>query len=771
MVTSDLHETFDLSDFSLPPDTAKLQKIVRVLMEQVERGIDFQGNAYSLFQTAIALEDKVRERTRRLETALHDLERTNQQLSESKQQTETAQTRLMEAIESISEGFALFDRDDLLVLCNSRFIEFWSGGRNIREVVRPGVPFSEISRWTVENGIVACVDGDRQAWLCDRLYRHSNPTDPMVVRLTTGRWLQIHERLTQDGGIVGIYTDITEVKLDEQRRREQELAEKSVLLQSTLDHLMQGVSVFDKHCRLVVWNDRFLELLDLPEWLVRPGASYADYVRYRSARGDYPEDTEQAIALRTEQVRRALPMKSEQLLHNGTVVEVRCDPMPGGGFVTTYTDVTDRKLAARQLHEANEGLERRVRERTAELTTVNAKLRLEIFERAKIEEALRQAKADAEEANLSKTRFLAAASHDLLQPLNAARLFVTAMGERSLPEKEAGFVAQIDRALGCVEGLLGTLLDISKFDAGVVTAEKTEFVIGDLLHQLAEEYQPLAREEGLTLRVVPCSCVVRSDLSLLSRVLRNFLTNAIRYTPAGHIVLGCRRRGDVVRIETHDTGVGIPESAVGEIFEEFKQLHPDRGRGRSFGLGLAIVHRIARVLGHPIGVRSQLARGSTFWIDVPVGVLPRALPPRDAPRVIFDRLLSALVVVIDDQENILEGMRELLENWGCSSLIAVDGRSALLDLARGECRPDVVIADFHLEGGGTGVDAIEEIRTVWGGDIPGLIITADRSPRVAEVVRRHGFHLLRKPVKPAKLRALLSHVLPRRAQVGEGSRA
>jgi Signal transduction histidine kinase len=769
LVSSDLRQTFDLTDFSLPTDAAKLQKIVRVLMEQVERGIDFQGNAYSLFQTAIVLEDKVRERTRRLEKALRDLERTNLQLSESKQQTETVQTRLMEAIESVSEGFALFDRDDLLVLCNSRFIEFWSGGHNISEVLRPGVPFSDISRWTVENGIVANVDDDPETWLCDRLYRHSNPTDPMVVRLSTGRWLQIHERPTQDGGIVGIYTDITEVKLDEQRRREQELAEKSVLLQSTLDHLMQGVSVFDKHYRLVAWNDRFLELLDLPEWLVRRGASYADYVRYRTARGDYPEDTEQSIALRTEQIRHGLPMKTEQLLHNGIVVEVRCDPMPGGGFVTTYTDVTERKLAARQLREANESLERRVRERTAELTTVNAKLRLEIFERAKIEEALRQAKADAEEANLSKTRFLAAASHDLLQPLNAARLFVTALGERSLPEKEAGFVAQIDRALGCVEGLLGTLLDISKLDAGVVIAEKTEFVIGDLLHQLAEEYEPLAREEGLKLRVVPCSRVVRSDLSLLSRVLRNFLANAIRYTPAGHIVLGCRRRGDTVRIEALDTGVGIPEAAVGEIFEEFKQLHPDHARGRSFGLGLAIVHRIARVLDHPIGVRSQVDRGSTFWIDVPVGVLPQALPPREAPRVPVDTLASALVVVIDDQESILAGMHELLDGWGCASLVAVDGRSALLDLARGAWRPDVIIADYHLGGGGTGVDAVREIRRMYGAGIPGLIITADRSPRVAEIVRRHGFHLLRKPVKPAKLRALLSHVLQRtRSAAGEG---
>ncbi len=217
-----------MPDISLPRDAVKLQKIVKVLMEQVERGIDSQGNAYSLFQTAIVLEDKVRERTKRLENALRELEHINHELSAAKLQTETAQTRLMEAIESISEGFALFDRDDALVLCNSRFIEFWSDGHDIRKVVTPGVSFRDLSRWTVEKGIVASAEDDPEAWLQDRLYRHSNPTDPTIVRLASGRWLQIRERLTQDGGIVGIYTDITEVKLDEQRRREQELAEKSI---------------------------------------------------------------------------------------------------------------------------------------------------------------------------------------------------------------------------------------------------------------------------------------------------------------------------------------------------------------------------------------------------------------------------------------------------------------------------------------------------------------------------------------------------------------
>ena len=742
-------------------DSMKLQKIVKVLMDQVERGIDFQGNAYSLFQTAIVLEDKIRERTRRLETALRELEKSNRELSIAKEQTETAQTRLMEAVESISEGFVHFDADDRLVLCNTKFLELWSDGKHdIGKVLRPGVSFREISRWTVETGLIVD-DGDPDEWLRGRLYRHSNPSDPHVVHLARGRWLQIRERQTRDGGTVGIYTDITAIKMDEEQRREQELAEKSILLQSTLDNLAQGVSVFDKQFRLVAWNDRFVELLELPDWLVRRGASFQDYLRYRSARGDFGDNGETAIAIRMQQIREREPSEREQILPNGTVLEMRRDPMPGGGFVTTYTDITDRQIAAVQLREAKASLERRVAERTAELTALNVKLRQEIYERAEIEEALRLAKGEAEKANMSKTRFLAAASHDLLQPLNAARLFVSALSERPLREKEREFTSHIDRALGSVESLLGTLLDISKLDAGAVSAEKADFVIGDLISALADEYAPIAKEASLDLVVVPSSRVVRSDPALLSRVLRNFLSNAIRYTPSGRVLLGCRRRGRRVRIEVWDTGQGIPDCCTEEIFEEFRQLnHRDRPHSKSFGLGLAIVKRISRVLGHPIGVRSKLGKGSVFFVDVPIGALPRALPKSGACHAVpKDTLSSAIAVMIDDQESILDGMRELFVGWGCTAITAVDGRTAVLELARRERRPDIVIADYHLEDGFTGVGAVDEVRAVFGSTIPGLIITADRSPEVLDVVRRRGLHLLKKPVKPAKLRALVSHLL------------
>lgn len=735
----------------------KGQKIIKVLMEQVERGIDFQGSAYSLFHTAVVLEDRVRERTCTLEQALRELEKSNRALSRAKEQTEAVRTRLTEAIESISEGFVHFDVNDRLVLCNSKFVEFWPG---IDVVAQPGVSFAELSRWTVETGLVADMTEPAESWLSARLRRHRQPVEPLVVHLATGRWLQIRERRTREGGIVGIYTDISEIKLSEQRRREQELAEKSVLLQSTLDNLSQGVSVFDKTLRLVAWNDRFVELLDLPEWLVQPQASFEAMLHYRARRGDYGRHWAPPVAARMDMARQGRPLQAVQTLANGLILEVRRDPMPGGGFVTTYTDVTARERAAEQLREAKETLERRVVERTAELTSLNAQLRQEILERTKTQEALRLAKAEAEQANLSKTQFLAAASHDLLQPLNAARLFTAALSERPLHEKEGEYAARIDGALRSVEALLGILLDISKFDAGAIRAKRINFVIGDLLRALAQEYAPIAREAGLDLHVVPSSAIIETDPALLGRILRNFVSNAIRYTPSGRILLGCRRYGAMLRIEAWDTGLGIPQDRIVEIFQEFRQLNGRRGGDGGFGLGLSIVQRIAKMLGHRIDVRSRLDHGSVFAVEVPLG---RGRISTERPEtdelMTTDNLANALVVVVENEETICDGMRELLEGWGCQAITAPTAeaaREALTELGRS---PDILIADFRLDDGITGVSAVEDLRSTFGSSFPSMIITADRSAHVVKLARRCGMHLLHKPIKPAKLRALMSHLL------------
>ncbi len=422
----------------------------------------------------------------------------------------------MEAVESISEGFVQFDREDGLVLCNTKFLEFLPG---IEQVVRPACSSRNCRAGPYDHGLIIDVDGDADEWLQRRLYRHRNPSTPIVARLSSGRWLQIRERQTRDGGTVGIYADITEIKLGEQRRREQELAEKSVLLQSTLDNLTQGVSVFDRHVQ-AGGVERPVRRSPRPARLAGPAGSVASTTICSSEPSAATTGATDVAHCRRPREAAAADesMKLEQSMVNGTVLEVRRDPMPGGGFVSTYTDITERKQAAQQLQEAKQSLERRVAERTAELTELNRKLRQEIFERSAIEEALRLAKAEAEDANLSKTRFLAAASHDLLQPLNAARLFVTALTERPLGGKEREFASRIDGALGSVEALLGTLLDISKLDAGAVAPERTDFRIDDLLTALAQEYAPIAKEAGLILRVRPCSAVVYSDPTLLARV-------------------------------------------------------------------------------------------------------------------------------------------------------------------------------------------------------------------------------------------------------------
>jgi signal transduction histidine kinase len=739
-------------------ETGKLQKIISVLMDQVERGIDYQGHAYTLFQTAIVLEDKVRERTQTLETALQELEETNRELSIAKAQTESAQTRLMEAVESISEGFVHFDRDDRLVLCNTKFLELWPG---IAEVANPGVSFKTLARWALDSGLVVDPGGHFSKWLRNRRHRRRMPSTSFVIALTTGQWLQIRERSTEDGGTVGIYSDISEIKLSEARRREQELAEKSILLQATLDNLAQGVSVFDKNLGLVAWNDRFVDLLDLPNGLVRPGVSFVEYLRYRAKRGDFGDDGASAVTARLYAARRQLPYQTEHVLANGSVLEINRQPMPQGGFVTTYTDITDRKEAADQLREAKELLERRVQERTAKLSDLNAQLRQEIIERTRVEEELRIAKAQAEEANISKTRFLAAASHDLLQPLNAARLFVTALSERKLAEKESHCVQQIDGALKSVEGLLGALLDISRLDAGGIPVKHVHFRIEDLLNVLRHEYEPMANEAGLDLRILPSQAVVCSDPSLLGRILRNLLSNAIRYTPAGRVLLGCRRRASSLRIEVSDTGVGIPDTQLQVVFEEFRQLSaPSHFREKNFGLGLAIVQRIARMLDHSIDLRSQLGRGSVFAIEIPISLQTPSVEPRESGDLGFDDALAgSIVAVVENEETVLLGMRELLEGWGCEVITATCGRTACHQISKTGRVPDLVIADFHIGSEANGVEVVDEIREAHNCATPALIITADRSAEVLKLVQGRGFHLLQKPIKPAKLRALMSHLL------------
>jgi two-component system, sensor histidine kinase len=423
-------------------------------------------------------------------------------------------------------------------------------------------------------------------------------------------------------------------------------------------------------------------------------------------------------------------------------------------FVGMFSDITDRWKAAEQLRQAKEQLELRVEERTRELQAINSQLGV--------------AKHQAEQANLSKTRFLAAASHDLLQPLNAARLFGSLLASRRLAPANRELVRNSLTALDTIDEILTALLDISKLDAGALPVTMADFAVADLFAGLAEQCGLLAERKGLRLTFAASSLWVRSDPRLLARILHNYVANAIRYTPTGgRALVGCRRRAGRVLLGVWDTGPGVPEDKLDEIFEEFRRL--DGGteqREKGIGLGLAIVQRMASLLDHPIVVRSTVGAGSLFGVELPraaarpaaVGVRPAAPQSRTA----LSPLRGAEVVLIDDDSASLAGMQGLIGQWGCRTVAGVSGAAVLSQLAGRRQAPDLIVADYHLQQGHVGLSAITDLRTAFQADIPAVVVSADYREETRLLVQRAGCHFLAKPIQPAKLGSLMAQLLRRR---------
>ncbi|KKO16922.1 MULTISPECIES: PAS domain-containing hybrid sensor histidine kinase/response regulator [Pseudomonas] len=426
------------------------------------------------------------------------------------------------------------------------------------------------------------------------------------------------------------------------------------------------------------------------------------------------------------------------------------------GFVA---DITERKLAQQRLQQMNDELEQRVAARTDELLEANRNLQQQIAERKQIARALRDARDAAETANRSKDKYLAAASHDLLQPLNAARLLISTLRERPLPEAEKVLVERTHQALEGAEDLLTDLLDISRLDQAAVKPDVALYRLDELFGPLVSEFRTVADAAGLKLRARIGDYAISTDLRLMTRILRNFLSNACRYTDEGRILLGARRRGDHLRLEVWDTGRGIAADRLQAIFLEFNQLDVGRAADRKgVGLGLAIVERIAKILGYRVGVRSWPGRGSMFSIDVPIGEampLPihQAAPQPGAGNPLPGRRL----LVLDNEVSILESMGALLGQWGCEVVTATDQVGALLAL-QGRA-PELILADFHLDHGVVGCEVVRHLREHFGAAIPAVIITADRSDQCRRSLNKLGAPLLNKPVKPGKLRAVLSQLL------------
>ncbi|WJR79059.1 hybrid sensor histidine kinase/response regulator [Bradyrhizobium sp. NP1] len=513
------------------------------------------------------------------------------------------------------------------------------------------------------------------------------------------------------------------------------------ILQTALNHVRQGIVVFDADLQLICSNRQFGELLGLPPQLVQLGMPLQEILEFMAVRNADPGDGEAVLERRLAAYTTEGEPYLERLPDRHLVIEVRANRMPGGSLVITFSDVTPSFEAAEALERANATLEKRVRDRTEELTRLNTELAL--------------AKSAAEDANISKTRFLAAASHDILQPLNAARLYVTSLVERQKGGEDSRLVENIDDSLEAIEEILGALLDISRLDAGAMTPSISSFKIGDLMRSLEIEFAPIARAKGLALTFVPCSLPVKSDRSLLRRLLQNFISNAIKYTPQGRVLVGCRRRGQSLQIGVYDTGVGIPILKRGEIFKEFHRLEQGARIARGLGLGLSIVERLARVLNHGIAIDANSGGGSVFSVTVPTAkgvnhtaAVTSATPLARAP------MSGALIVCIENDAAILDGMRTLLTAWDAEVIAVSEPEAAMEAIEAAGGRVTGLLVDYHLDRG-NGVAAIREIRRRFGETIPAILITADRSPHVRLAARDEKIAVLNKPVKPASLRALI----------------
>ena len=531
------------------------------------------------------------------------------------------------------------------------------------------------------------------------------------------------------------------------------------LTETTLENIAQGVSVVDSSQRLIGWNSRYVELMDYPDGMVHVGESVAELIRYNAEQGRFGDvNPDEAVAKRLKYMRDGSSYKSQSTFLDGKVIEIRGQPMSDGGFVTTYTDITEFKSAENALVEAKELLEQRVADRTAEVEAAML--------------ALRGAKAEAEEANISKTRFLAAAAHDLLQPLNAAKLFAALLNEHrdEMTPEQSKLVARVESGLLGVEDLLSALLDISRLDTAAPEPNREDFHIADTFKALEAQFSQTFKEQGLELRFAHTDMCVHSDTALLRRILQNFVSNARRYTREGGVLVGCRRRNGEVAIQVVDTGVGIAERDQKAVFEEFHRLSDGaESVKRGLGLGLAIVDRIARLLGHEVSLSSELGKGSCFEVVVPraTGVSQATPEPAVAEHRATTSIDGQLIVCIDNEKDILDGMHGLLTKWGAKPVTATSSKEAshLMERQRVEQGrvPALLLVDYHLDNSVTGLDVIAALRDAAGMPVPAVILTADHSVEVSELVREAGHALLHKPIKPAALRALINRVLVRLA--------
>ena len=718
---------------SLERQNEKLLVIASDLMGRVEQDTNRAGDAFAEFERAVILEKEVRDRTVDLEHALDLLNQSNARLAEASREAESARAHLTNAIETIREGFALFDDEDRLVLANRRYAMPLA---DIHKSVKPGLLFGDYVDLVAGSRFLKRADAESpQDWAAKRMARHREQHFMFNVHLLGDRWMQVSEHRTPDGGTAVLQTDVTEMMRLEREERGKLLDDQAQMICVTLDQINQGVCIFDPGGRLMGWNSRLVDMITVPPQLLRLGVGCGTLLDRVSMEFTPTENGLEKATVRSW-VRRSTPrhpLSFEIRNSAGTVSSVFARDMPNGGFVICFTDVTSEREAARTLEEANELLERRVFDRTLEL-----------------EDAV----AEAERANASKTRFVAAASNDLLQPLSAAKLYLAAISEGDGRTHDRDAAGKALGALQSVEGIIEALLDISKLEQNDnLTVEKLS--LHALLSGLRDEFAPIAALKGLRFRVVPSDITVASDPGYLRRILQNLIANAMRYTDEGTVLVGARRQGPSVQLEVWDTGRGIPAEDQDRIFREFERLDAATTAAEGLGLGLAIADRACARLGHPLSMRSELGQGSTFMVRV-----PRAdSAPKGRLDLSSGRLSPSLgkslppgmvVLLVENDPELRLATTLLLEAWGLAVLDACNGQQAEQLLDELQFTPDAMLIDQHLGAPPDGLRLVRKLKQIHG-DVPCRIVTADRSQDFSTEAMINGEIVLGKPIDARQL--------------------
>lgn len=514
-------------------------------------------------------------------------------------------------------------------------------------------------------------------------------------------------------------------------------------IKSAIENASEGISIIDGELNLVAWNRRYVELFQYPPELLEVGMPIEKLIRYNVEQGlTGPGDPEQQVRKRLEYLKQGSPHNSERERSNGQVIGIQGNPLPGGGFVMMFTDITAYRKAELVLKEANLDLESRVQERTVKLEEANRQL---------LEE---QGKAHL--ANLKKSQYLKAISHDLMQPLEAARLFTSALANQNeLNDVQKRQVTNINDSLKVANDLLTSLGEIARIEGGNIRPHIEPFSLQALFEELAQDFSVLTESKQVEFRYVKTQVWVKSDRHLLRRILQNLLGNAFRYASPGKVLLGVRRKARCLELQVLDSGPGIPKDKQEEVFEQFTQLaEQSHESSKGLGLGLSITKSLAELLHHPLALKSEQGKGCTFSIQV-----PETLPMVEVPVTNSNAIVSlqgVTVMCVDNDPAVLSGMVELLQTWKCQVISAASTVEAKENFEQHADDIDILLVDYQLENNNSGLELASELREMRHEALPAILITATTEEGIEAKAESYGVGFMRKLVKPAALRAMMS---------------